>query len=167
MSAQRLDEAAFMARYGEVYEHSPWIAREVHARSGGEFASLDALDQAFRDVIAKAGDDQQLALLRAHPELACAQREDLTEASRAEQSGAGLDRCSPAEFAEFARLNQAYRERFGFPFIIAVAGLDRATILERFHARLGHDPDEERREALEQVCRIGGHRLREAWHGAA
>lgn len=167
MSEKRRTQVDFMARYGQVYEHSPWIAREVYARKGGDFMSLLALDQAFREVISGASSQQKMALLRAHPELACAEREGLTEASRAEQSGAGLDRCSPAELAEFERLNKAYRERFGFPFIIAVAGLDRATILERFRARLDRGPIDERREALEQVCRIGRIRLEEAWRGTA
>ena len=157
-------EQEFLQRYGHVYEHSPWIARSVHARTGGAADSWEALDAVFREVIETAGADQQLALLRAHPELACRERDALTQASLQEQSGAGLDRCSPAELDEFAALNRAYCARFGFPFIIAVAGLERAEILREFRARLGHDAESEQREALRQVLRIGRLRLRQAWH---
>ena len=156
-----------MQRYGHVYEHSPWIARRVYAATDGQVDSCDALDQEFRAVISAAPDDQQLELLRAHPELACAERSALTGASRSEQAGAGLDRCSPAEFEAFQELNRAYRERFGFPFILAVAGRERSEILDIFRNRIGNSPANERVEALEQVMRIGRLRLTEAWNDAS
>lgn len=160
-------EDRFVAQYGEVFEHSPWVARAAFRQLGEKPATAGELEQVFREVIEQAEEDQQLALLRAHPELACAERDALTAASRDEQAGCGLDRCSPAEFAEFQQLNAAYRARFGFPFIVAVAGLTRAEILEQFRARLENEPGEERREALAQVCRIGALRLARMNHGPA
>jgi 2-oxo-4-hydroxy-4-carboxy-5-ureidoimidazoline decarboxylase len=161
-----LTEAEFLRRYGGVYEHSAWIARAVFARSGGVAGSWEDLDAQFRAVIGEAGEQRQLDLLNAHPELACAPAEQaqLTAASKREQAGAGLDQCSPAEFEEFQRLNRRYRERFGFPFIMAVAGHERAAILAALRERLGRERPEEFGEALQQVFKIGRLRLREAWH---
>ena len=103
----------------------------------------------------------QLALIRAHPDLAgrAAVAGELSEASTAEQAGAGLDRLAPDEFARFTSLNRRYRERFGFPFVIAVAGLSKHGILAAFEARLDNDADAERREALRQIARIARLRL--------
>jgi 2-oxo-4-hydroxy-4-carboxy-5-ureidoimidazoline decarboxylase len=108
-----------------------------------------------------AGVEAQLALLRAHPDLAgkLAVRGELTAESTSEQAGAGLDRCSPKEFEEFQRLNDVYNTRFGFPFILAVKGYDRAGILEEFRRRVGNAPKAEFREALDQVHRIARLRL--------
>jgi len=102
-----------------------------------------------------------MSLLRAHPELAAARAEgeDLTAHSHSEQRGAGLDRCRPDEFTEFQRLNAAYRQKFGFPFIVAVKGLDRRQILDRFRSRLQNTPEAEFEEAVAQVIRIGYFRL--------
>lgn len=166
MAGAQLSEAAFLRRYGGVYEHSPWIARAVFARGGGAAQSWEELDAQFQTVISEASEQQQLELLKAHPELACApaDREQMTEASKREQSGAGLDQCSPAEFEEFQRLNRRYRERFGFPFIMAVAGCGRAAILEALRERGERARPEEFEQALQQVLKIGRQRLREAWH---
>jgi 2-oxo-4-hydroxy-4-carboxy-5-ureidoimidazoline decarboxylase len=166
MAVPEMTEAAFLRRYGGVYEHSPWIARAVFARGGGAAGSWEELDAQFRAVIGEAGEQQQRNLLNAHPELACAPAEQaqLTKASRREQSGAGLDQCSPAEFEEFQRLNRRYRERFGFPFIMAVAGCERAAILAALRERVGRARPEEFEMALQQVLKIGRLRLREAWH---
>ena len=103
-----------------------------------------------------------MALLRAHPDLAgkLAVEGELTAESTSEQAGAGLERCSPEEFEEFQRLNDAYTARFGFPFILAVKGYDRAGILAAFRRRVGHDRATELREALDQVHRIARLRLR-------
>ena len=155
-----MDKASFMAEYGSIFEHSPWIAGQVW-ESGARIAGSKELLIAFGDVIRNATREQQLALLRRHPQLASgiAGEEELTVESRKEQLGAGLDRCSVAEFEEFNSLNSTYQSKFGFPFIIAVKGLNREQILESFRTRLANDPDEEFREALEQVIRIGGFRL--------
>lgn len=154
---------AFLARFGSLYENSPWIAERVLEAGCGIHDGIERLERAFRRVVMEAGRERQLALLNAHPELACAKadRASLTDDSRSEQSGAGLDRCSPDEFAEFGRLNRAYRARFGFPFIMAVRGFQRGEILAEFRRRIGNQPEDEFEEALRQVCRIGRLRLKE------
>jgi len=116
-----------------------------------------ALAAAMRAEADAAPREMKLALIRAHPELASRTR--MAEASVREQSGAGLDQCSAAEFAEFQRLNDAYNARFGFPFIVAVKGLTRADILAAFAARLANDPDTEFETAMAQIHRIAGFRL--------
>lgn len=151
------EKGVFVARFGGVYEHSLWVAEVVYGRPGID--TLEGLQAAMRAVVDAADNGRKLALLRAHPELACRQADSLTVESASEQRGAGLDRCTPGEFAEFQRLNAAYREKFGFPFIIAVKGLDRQAILAAFRARLENDRDTELRTALEQVHRIARFRL--------
>jgi 2-oxo-4-hydroxy-4-carboxy-5-ureidoimidazoline decarboxylase len=154
-----LDRERFVAALGEVFEHSPWIA-EV-AWSLRPFASIDALHIAMVGAMRSASAADQLALLRAHPELAgkAAIRGELTADSKIEQSGAGLDRCSPAEYARLQELNGAYNKKFGFPFIIAVKGLDRAAIIARFTERIERDRPREFDEALGQIGAIARFRL--------
>lgn len=156
----RLDRGGFVARFGGVYEHSPWVAETVWD-AGRVPDEAGALADAMAAVVEKAGADAQLTLLRAHPDLAgkLAVGDALTAESSAEQAGAGLDRCTPEEFAEFQRLNAAYRARFGFPFILAVTGHDRAGILAIFRRRAGNDRVTEFREALDQVHRIARLRI--------
>lgn len=155
-----LPRDAFVARFGEVYEHSPWVAAAVWDASQvpDDMASLADI---MAETVEAAGDEAKLRLLRAHPDLAgrLAVGGGITAESRAEQASVGLDRCTPEEFATFRRLNDAYKARFGFPFIIAVRGLDRAAILEAFRRRLGNDRKTEFREALDQVHRIARLRL--------
>lgn len=148
---------AFVARYGGVYEHSPWVAQR--AWDGG--ANPDgSLAPVFRRVVDRAGAELQLALLHAHPDLAGRVTVgSLTASSAAEQAAAGLDACTQSEFAEFGTLNQRYTARFGFPFIIAVAGLDRGAILAAFRRRVDCALEAEFVTALEEVHRIAGLRL--------
>jgi 2-oxo-4-hydroxy-4-carboxy-5-ureidoimidazoline decarboxylase len=155
-----LDRAGFLARYGRVYEHSPWIAEAVWD-AGDVVDDADALADAMAARVEAAGAEAQLVLLRAHPDLAgkLAVRGELTVESTSEQAGAELDRCAPEEFEEFQRLNDAYKARFGFPFILAVKGYDRAGILGEFRRRVGNDQAAEFREALNQVHRIAQLRL--------
>ncbi len=163
-----MDEACFVAAFGAVFEHSPWVAAAVHAAGGARFAAEpEALADLFEQVVMNAPRARQLALIRAHPQLAVglSNAAGLTAASRAEQSGAGLDQCSPAEFGTFRELNAAYLERFGFPFILAVRGLDRDQVLQRLRARVGNDAATEFSNALREVCRIGRLRLRERHDG--
>ncbi len=145
------DRDSFIARYGHLFEHSPWVARRAHAH--GPFIDAAALHDAFMLVLAEASPDDQLALLRAHPELAdkVAQAEGLTEDSAREQASAGLDALSPEEFERFHALNRAYRDRFGFPFIICVRLHTKASILAAMQARLEHEPETEFEAALAQV----------------
>ncbi len=151
----------FVAALGGVFEHSPWIAERVAAQR--PFASRLDLHAAMCDAVARASEPEQLALIRAHPELAgrVAVRKELTAESTREQAGAGLDQCTPIEFARLQELNAAYNARFGFPFILAVRGHDRASILAAFAARVNNAVDEERRVALEQIGRIAFFRLNE------
>lgn len=155
-----MDREAFVARFGGVYEHSPWVAERVW-QAGEVPNDLMALSDAMAKIVEAADQDLQLALLRSHPDLAgrLAVRGELTTDSRSEQTSAGLDRCTPEEFAAFQRLNGDYKARFGFPFIIAVRGLDRKAILAAFRRRLNNDRDTEFREALDQVHRIARLRL--------
>lgn len=148
----------FLGRYGAIYEASPWVA-EAAWEMGVDRASEVA--PSLKWVVDHAPRDKQLALIRAHPELAgrAAIAGDMAEASKKEQSGAGLDQCSPEEFAQFQRLNSAYNARFGFPFIIAVKGHDRQSILGEFRRRLENDPQTEFDTAIEQIHRIAGFRL--------
>jgi OHCU decarboxylase len=155
-----LDRAGFLARYGGVYERTPWIAEAVWD-AGAAADDSAALAAAMAARVEAAGRDAQLALLRAHPDLAgrLAARGELTPDSTAEQAGAGLDRCTAEEFAAFTALNDAYTARCGFPFIMAVRGHDRAGILAAFRRRAANPPDAEFREALDQVHRIARLRL--------
>ena len=153
---------AFVARFGGVYEHSPWIAEALHRR--GLSAAEDTpegLAAAMAEVLAGADEESKLALIRAHPDLAgrAAVDGDLTQSSRSEQAGAGLDRCTPEEYRRFQELNQAYKRKFGFPFILAVAGKTRHEILAAFQARLGNPREMEFRTALEEIDRIARLRL--------
>lgn len=154
-----LDRAAFVAALGGIFEHSPWVAERSF--DALPVASVDALHAAMMAVVRNAPLDLRLSLLRAHPELAgkAAIRGEITTDSASEQSGAGLDRCSPEEFARLTALNAAYNARFGFPFILAVRGYDRAGILREFARRVEHDRDIEFDEALAQVARIARFRL--------
>ncbi|HYE28475.1 MAG TPA: 2-oxo-4-hydroxy-4-carboxy-5-ureidoimidazoline decarboxylase [Allosphingosinicella sp.] len=134
-----------------LFEHSPWVEARADQRpsTGDRHADLMA-------VVHDATRDEQLALIRAHPELAGKAAVDgrLTEASAAEQASAGLDRLTPAEFDRLHALNAAYREKFGFPFIICVRLTDKAGILAAMERRLGNDRDTEIATAIEQIGEI-------------
>ena len=156
-----MDREAFIAQLGGIYEHSPWVAER--AWQARPFRSRDALHAEMEAVVAAAGHEEQLALIRAHPELAgrLAVAGQLTSASRGEQAGAGLDRCTPEEFARLQALNAAYREKFEFPFIIAVRGLTRTQIIARLEQRLAHTAEQEFSACLREIGRIAGLRLRD------
>ncbi len=159
----REDRERFMARFGEVAEHSPWVAAAVWDADPEVAQSRDpvVLSDAFGRAVRSAPREQCLELLRAHPDLACGVRDraQMGADSQSEQAGAGLDQCTPEEFIEFQSLNLAYREEFGFPFIIAVSGLDRREILKRFRDRIERSEEAEFKTAVENVIRIIGFRL--------
>ena len=154
-----MDRAAFVATLSGIFEHSPWVAEG--ACLARPVASVDALHAAMVAAVRNATAERQLALLRAHPELAgkAAIRGELTTDSASEQSGAGLNQCSLEEFARLTALNAAYNAKFGFPFILAVKGYDRAGILGEFARRVEHDRTTEFEIALAQVARIARFRL--------
>ena len=150
----RMAAAEFTAAFGDVAEHSPWVAER--AAGARPFADRDAVAQAFAAALRGATRDERLAVLRAHPDLAgrAAVSGDLTEHSRREQAGAGLDRLTPQEFERFTVLNAAYKERFGIPFIFAVKGATAAMILAAFEERLANGQEVELKNAIDNVCRI-------------
>jgi allantoate deiminase/N-carbamoyl-L-amino-acid hydrolase len=155
---------AFVEALRGIYEHSPWIPERAAARR--PFASAAALKLALRDVVAQANENDQLSLLRAHPELAgkAAIAGELTRESTGEQASSGLNMCSPEEYATLHKLNADYSARFGFPFILAVRGptgkgLTRREIIDTFARRLKNQRGDEMAEALRQVHRIAEIRL--------
>lgn len=154
-----LDADDFVVALAGIYEHSPWVPKAVLDQR--PFADSAALAAALASAVADSGADAQLALIRAHPELGARLRvrESLTAASSAEQQGAGLDQCSAEEYAQLQALNSAYQLRFGFPFILAVRGHDRQSIIAAMGERLRNHERAERGEALRQIDRIAGFRL--------
>lgn len=157
-----LNEADFMTAFGGIYEHSPWVAATIWSQGlGPDDRQLAHFARRMQTIVDAAGHDSQMALLCAHPELAgkLAIAGGLTAESSAEQAGAGLDSCTPDEFARFSSLNDRYSDSFGHPFIIAVRGLDRAAILSAFEARIDNDPETEFATALAEVHKIARLRL--------
>ena len=157
-------QAEFVQLLDGTYEHSPWIAEQAWAQR--PFLGLDQLKLALVQVVRNAGREPQLALVRAHPELAgkAMVSKTLTAESTNEQGKAGLTDCTPEEFAQIQQLNADYNARFGFPFILAVRGprglgLPKAEIIATFARRLGNHPDFERAEALRNIHRIAEIRL--------
>jgi 2-oxo-4-hydroxy-4-carboxy-5-ureidoimidazoline decarboxylase len=158
-SLNAADRKAFTAAIGDVMELAPWVADEAYAKR--PFASLNALYQAMTEAVKNAGDQRQKALIDGHPDLAgkAAREGKLTADSTAEQAAAGLDRLSDEEFAEFHRLNDAYRSKFGMPFIVCVRRHGKASILREFARRLNNDAAAERSTALAEIFRIAALRL--------
>lgn len=151
------DEEAFVALLGDVYEESPWVAAE--AADDRPFDTIDGLHAAMRSVVEDAGRKRQLTLLRAHPDLG--EQTELTDASEREQASAGLDDLTREQYEAFQRLNETYRDRFGFPFIMAVKGASVEEIRAAMEDRVEHDREEEFRTALAQVHEIARLRLEE------
>jgi len=158
-SLNATDEAGFMAALGDMYEHAPWVAQA--ALKQRPFATLAALHAAMTDAVRAAPPEQQLALIKGHPDLAgkAARAGTMTVDSKAEQASAGLDRLAEAEFAQFHRLNDAYREKFGMPFIICVRRHSKDSILQQFERRLQNTMSVETKTALGEIFRIAALRL--------
>ncbi|NQV98439.1 MAG: 2-oxo-4-hydroxy-4-carboxy-5-ureidoimidazoline decarboxylase [Rhodospirillales bacterium] len=157
-----MERDSFLAAFGGIYEHSRWIAEQVwDGGLDGSHNTVAGLHAAMQEQIDIAGHEPQLALLRAHPDLAgkLAVSGQLTRESTGEQASAGLDQCSADEFAAFQLLNDRYKQKFGFPFILAVKGRSRAEILDNFRLRVDLDPVDEFAEALSQVHQIALLRL--------
>jgi 2-oxo-4-hydroxy-4-carboxy-5-ureidoimidazoline decarboxylase len=158
MTAESRSE--FVARYGGIYEHSSWVAE----RAAPELAECDdpeRIAEVMAGCVDDASDDLKLALIRAHPDLAGRARVagGLTSDSASEQASAGLDRCSAEQYARFTTLNRAYREKFGFPFVMAVRGSSVEDILAAFETRLTNDADAEFETALAEIHKIARQRL--------
>ena len=154
-----MDRDAFTQALGGIFEHSPWVAERVwEARP---FADADALHEIMVQAMHGAGRERQLALIRAHPELAgkAAAEGALTRESTGEQASAGLDRCTPEELAALRELNRAYRAKFDFPFLMAVKGRGRDEILTALRERLDHPLEEEFARCLDEIAEIARLRL--------
>ena len=159
-----LSREAFIEAFADIYEHSPgsprrpmtWVSTTASTISRG-------LHQRMADILLSASREAQLALINAHPDLAgkAAIRGELTASSTSEQAGAGIHECSAEEFARFTELNDAYKARFGFPFIKAVKGSNRHQILAAFEERIQHSADEEFATALAEINKIALFRLQQ------
>ena len=150
-----MDKDGFIAVFGKVFEDSHWVAET--AWQFMPYKSRQALVETLCDVVRDAGRERQLALLRAHPELGV--RKPLTGHSEREQRNAGLKEEKDGQAELLAELNQRYRDKFGFPFILAVKGLDPDKIIMRFRERLENSPEDEFDECLGQVFNIARFRL--------
>jgi 2-oxo-4-hydroxy-4-carboxy-5-ureidoimidazoline decarboxylase len=161
-SLNSCDRTAFVEALGHLFEHSPWVVEETFAQR--PFADADALHAALCRTMLNAPTGRQLALVRAHPDLAgrLARAGELTPDSAKEQSAAGLDRLAPEEASEIQRLNEAYKGRFGFPFVICARLNAKDTILASMRKRLGNHPQEELSTALGEIAKIARLRLSEA-----
>ena len=150
-----LDRKQFVDALGWIFEESPWVAER--AWDSRPFTDVDTLHQQMILAVSRATRDEQLALLRAHPDLGA--RAKMSDASVGEQAGAGLDRLSPRDFERLHSLNSVYRNTFAFPFLYAVKGSTSQQILDALEQRVRRNVDEEFAEALRQVGRIARFRL--------
>jgi 2-oxo-4-hydroxy-4-carboxy-5-ureidoimidazoline decarboxylase len=155
----RADREAFVAALGSIYEHSPWVADAVYGQQ--PFANLNVLHEAMKATVRAVADDRILALLNLHPDLAgkAAQAGTMAADSVSEQGSAGLDRLSKSEFDRFQALNAAYKEKFGFPFIVCVRRHTKDSIFRQFETRLRNDRAAEYKAALDEIFRITALRL--------
>ena len=149
----------FVAVLANVFEYSPWIAE--HAASARPFAGVKQLFDAMKAALDRAPSELRLALIKAHPDLAnkTQRAAGLTAESSAEQNSAGLDRLSDAEYVAFERLNNAYRAKFGFPYIVCVRRHTRDSILRDFERRLPNDAKTEMQASIDEICRIAALRV--------
>jgi OHCU decarboxylase len=145
----------FIEKIGHVFEDSPWVAEKTYGFV--ELKGIDQLKELFTSTVFQASEQEQLLLLRAHPDLGA--KLEMTEHSVKEQQSVGLNVLSKEEYESFFALNQRYRQRFGFPFIIAVKEHTKESIKEQMQKRVEHSYDKEKEKALKEVCKIVGYRL--------
>ncbi|MBJ7537490.1 2-oxo-4-hydroxy-4-carboxy-5-ureidoimidazoline decarboxylase [Marinomonas transparens] len=161
----QLSETEFVSLLGSIYEHSPWVAEQLWQQKvqypTGYFDDIAKIKNAMREIVEQSTEEQKLILLRAHPDLAgkAALAGELTDASKTEQSGVGLDQCSEDELVHFLQLNDAYRAKFAFPFIMAVKGATKEQVLAGFIERTPNDWQTEFDRAMVEVHKIAGFRL--------
>jgi len=156
---EALSREAFVARYGGIYEHSPWVAEQCFDEASE--AGADALVKLFASCVDAADHDTKMRLIRAHPDLAgrAAVRGELTAESTGEQASAGIDQCTKEEFEQFVALNSAYKDKFDFPFIMAVKNSNRHDILAAFRTRIENDAASEFATAMREIHKIARWRL--------
>ncbi len=150
-----MSQAEFTEALGKIFEDSPWVAQESWAEK--PFKDVNALHQTMVETVSNSSLEKQLDLIRAHPDLAT--KAKMAEASVKEQSGVGLDRLNAEEYDRFQQLNQAYKDKFGFPFIIAVKNHTKESILEAFEKRLNNSQEAEKDQALTEIGMIAKFRL--------
>ena len=153
----QMSQSEFTDTLGAVFEDSPWVAQKAWQKR--PFANLDSLHQGMVKVVQAATPDEQLALIRLHPDLG--NKAKMSESSVKEQAGVQLDQLNSEDFARFQSLNNAYKNRFGFPFIVAVRNQTKDSILEAFERRLNNSVDRERAQALAEIAQIARFRLEE------
>lgn len=158
----KADQQEFVARYGGIYEHSPWVAEQAWLQLPEQYTA-ESLTRVMAACVDAASEAEQLRLIRAHPDLAgrAAVQGELTAESADEQASAGIDQCTPEEFARFKDLNARYKSRFGFPFVMAVRGSNRHAILAAFEERLQNSAAAEVARALSEIHTIARLRLDE------
>lgn len=154
-SINQLDKDHFVEVLGWVFEHSPWVAEQAWVQR--PFTSLAHLHQAMNQVVREKSAVEQVSLLQSHPDLAT--RLQISEISQLEQQGVGLDRLSPEEFSQFTACNHAYVAKFNFPFIMAVRGQSKETILSAMEVRLANTLEAEQEQALQEISKITKFRL--------
>jgi OHCU decarboxylase len=161
-SPASLEKCDFVSTFGAIYEHSPWIAEQVFDRGiTTEHDQIETLHSLFCDVFLGANKDAQLGVIIAHPDLAgrAARAGELTKESTNEQASAGIDTLTEDEFNRFTELNDAYKAKFGFPFIMAVKGSNKHAILSGFEERIHNTPEQEFTRALAEINKIAAFRL--------
>ena len=151
----QMNQAAFTTELGAIFEETPAIAHVAWAYR--PFEDVDQLHQAMVDVMRSLSPDEQLELIRAHPDLGS--RAKMADASVEEQTSVGLDQLTPEEYDDIQSLNDVYKERFEMPFIIAVKRHTKASIFSEFRQRLTHSPEQEVRQALDEIAVIAKFRL--------
>jgi 2-oxo-4-hydroxy-4-carboxy-5-ureidoimidazoline decarboxylase len=162
LTPSRLSREDFVKAFADIYEHSPWVAeRAFDLGQEDRINEIDGLHQRMADILLSADHAEQLALINAHPDLAgkAAVRGELTEASTSEQSGAGIHECTAEEFERFTELNDAYKAKFAFPFIMAVKGSNRHQILAAFEERIHNSIEAEFTRALAELNKSALFRL--------
>lgn len=162
LTPSTLSREDFVGAFADIYEHSPWVAENTwDLYHGTPLDTVEALHERMSVVLLSADPVAQLALINAHPDLAgkAAVQGQLTAASTDEQAGAGIHQCTPEEFQRFTELNDAYKAKFGFPFIMAVKGSNRHQILAAFETRIHNDAETEFACALAEINKIALFRL--------
>ena len=151
----QMSQEEFTTALGEIWEETPEIANQTWQNK--PFENVEALYRAMVAVVESMSETQQLDLIKAHPDLGS--KAKMADASVREQSGVGLDRLSESEYERFSSLNQAYKDKFGFPFIVAVKYHTKESILDAFETRLQNSPEAEKQQALTEISKIARLRL--------
>ena len=153
-----LSQSKFIEIFANIFEKTKWIAERLYNQK--PFNSFEDLCSKILEIFKTTSKENQLKIIRAHPDLADKTKISLLNIdSRTEQNRAGLNQCSEKEFREFKNLNNEYKKKFGFPFILAVEGKNKAEILNKFKKRILNSADDEFKEAISQVCKIANLRL--------